>query len=341
VSYFTTHEAIDPKLYQEDMMLKEVEMDPILFKATSDPDTLYMHEAMKAPNADQFKEAMRKEAKEHTRKGHWKVVCKEDVPSNSKILPSVWSMKRKRRIKTHEVYKHKARLNIGGHKQEYGVHYCDTYSPVVRWTSICIMLILSILQGWSTRQLDFVMAYPQADISTDRVYIEIPKGFEFEGSRDTHCLHVLKNIYGEKDAGQTWNLHLVKGLKELGFDQSRTIKCVFFQGTRIFMVYVDDGILIDPDGSKIDEAMNDLQSKFEVQEDEGDLSDYLGVKIQKHPDGSIECTELQLINSILEDLKLIGHGGEKSAKVLDTPSKHDGKLNQDEGGRVLDYSWDY
>jgi hypothetical protein len=63
------------------------------------------------------------------------------------------------------------------------------------------MLILSIIQGWSTRQLDFVMVYPQADISTDHVYIEIPKGFKFKGSRDTHCLHVLKNIYRGKDAG--------------------------------------------------------------------------------------------------------------------------------------------
>jgi hypothetical protein len=42
------------------------------------------------------------------------------------------------------------------------------------------------------------MAYPQADISTAHVYVEIPKGFEFAGSRDMHCLHVLKNMYGER-----------------------------------------------------------------------------------------------------------------------------------------------
>jgi hypothetical protein len=65
-------------MYQEDMTLKKVEMDPIVFKATSDLDTLYMHEAMKAPDADQFKEAMRREVKEHTHKGHWKVVRKEE-----------------------------------------------------------------------------------------------------------------------------------------------------------------------------------------------------------------------------------------------------------------------
>jgi hypothetical protein len=101
-----------------------------------DLDTLYMHEAMRAPDADKFKEAMRKELSEHTRKGHWKVIRKSNVPVHSKILPSVWSTKRNRQIETRKVYKHKARLNLGSHKQEYGVHYRETYLPVVRWTSI-------------------------------------------------------------------------------------------------------------------------------------------------------------------------------------------------------------
>jgi hypothetical protein len=137
VSFFTAHEAIDPKLFQEDVTLKEVEMDPILFKATSDLDTLYMHKAMKAPDMEQFKEAMTREVM-NTGKGHWRVVSKEDVPSHSKILPAVWSMKHKRRIETRKVYKHKARLNLDYH---------EMYSPVVRWTSIHLMLILSIIQG--------------------------------------------------------------------------------------------------------------------------------------------------------------------------------------------------
>jgi hypothetical protein len=52
VSYFTAHKAINPKIYQENLLLKELEMDPILFKATANPDTLYLHEVMKAPDAD-------------------------------------------------------------------------------------------------------------------------------------------------------------------------------------------------------------------------------------------------------------------------------------------------
>ena len=32
-----------------------------IYKATSDPDTLYYHQAMKQPDADKFREAMAKE----------------------------------------------------------------------------------------------------------------------------------------------------------------------------------------------------------------------------------------------------------------------------------------
>jgi Reverse transcriptase (RNA-dependent DNA polymerase) len=112
----------------------------------------------------------------------------------------------------------------------------------------------------------------------------------------------------------------VKGLKELGFAQSKADKCVFDRGTMTFMVYVDDGILIDPDKEKIESALLDLHSKFEVQ-DEGDLSDYLGVKAQKHTDGSIEFTQPHLIDSILEDLKLMENGGNNGPKMTEVVFK--------------------
>lgn len=201
------------------------------------------------------------------------------------------------------------------------------------------MLILSLVFGWSTRQIDFVMAYPQANISTDNVYIDIPKGFQFEGSSSTHCLHVVKNIYGGKDAGRTWNLHLVKGMKELGLSQSEVDECVFYRGSTIFFVYVDDGVFLDPDPTNIDRAMADLQSKFRVQ-DEGSLSDYLGVNIKEHDNGSFEFTQPQLIDSILEDLRLLS-SGERPAKTADTPAKLDNRMHKDESGKEFDYSWSY
>ena len=98
---------------------------------------------------------------------------KEDVPANHSVLPSIWAFKQKQRIMTGEIYKHKARLNIHGGKQTYGENYWQTYSLVVNWFSIRLVLIHSIILSWNTRQNDFVMAFPQADVECD-LYKELP-----------------------------------------------------------------------------------------------------------------------------------------------------------------------
>jgi Reverse transcriptase (RNA-dependent DNA polymerase) len=283
---------------------------------------------------------MTKEVDDHMCKQHWKLVCCNQVPEGVQVLPAVWAMKHKRRIATHEVYKWKARLNIGGHMQKYGVHFWETYSLVVCWTTIRLCLVLALLGGWSTRQLDFVQVYPQAKVSTNNVFIEIPQGVDFAGCRKYYCLHILQNIYGGKDAGCTWSIHLDTGLKELGFQQSKVDKCLYDHGHTLFLVYVDNGILMDLDPEEIERAMKDLVSKFEI-EDEGAIDDYLGVKVEpgKTP-GTFYLSQPHLIDSILEGLKLSDHGTSK-AKSADTPVTFENKLHKDVTGDPFNYPWDY
>ena len=50
-----------------------------------------------------------------------------------------------------------------------GKHYELTYAPVVRWVSVRLMLVLSIVNKWHTTQIDYVLAYPQAPI--EEIYI--------------------------------------------------------------------------------------------------------------------------------------------------------------------------
>ena len=92
-------------------------IDPIAFASTS-PDELYYHQSIKAPDAKQFARACVEEVKAHHENGHWAVVPRSKIPSGTKIVPSVWAMKLKRRIATREIYKRKARLNVHGGKQE-------------------------------------------------------------------------------------------------------------------------------------------------------------------------------------------------------------------------------
>ena len=106
-------------------------LDPISFSSISDKDTMYYHEAIKQPDCQQFFQAMVKGLNESITKGYWSLIPISKVPANTKILDSVWSMKRKREIISRKIYKWKARLNVHGGQQEKGMNYNNTYSPVV------------------------------------------------------------------------------------------------------------------------------------------------------------------------------------------------------------------
>ena len=94
---------------------------------------------------------------------------------------AIWSFKRKR-TPDGRLLKHKARLCAHGGQQRWDVNYWETYSPVVIWMSVRLMLIISIIHDLPVRSVDFVLAFPQADLDVP-VFMELPAGLELEDSR--------------------------------------------------------------------------------------------------------------------------------------------------------------
>jgi hypothetical protein len=81
------------------------------------------------------------------------------------------------------------------------------------------------------------MAYPQANIEMD-MYMGLPLGIEVaHGNSKDYVLKLLKNLYGQKQAGRVWNEHLVEKLRSIGFSQSFVDECVFYREDVIFIVY--------------------------------------------------------------------------------------------------------
>jgi Reverse transcriptase (RNA-dependent DNA polymerase) len=286
--------------------------NPMGMIAKADEDTMYWDQAMKAPDAKEFLQAAFDEIQTHEDNKHWEVIPIEDLPKNTPVLDPIWSMKRKRRLKTNEVYKHKARLNIHGGQQEYGVNYWETYAPVVTWAAIRLLLVLALMYGWTTIQIDFILAYPQAEVECP-LYMKIPKGFTIQnGDRNTHVLRILRNLYGQKQAGRVWNQHLHRKLLELGWVQSIADDCVYYKGNVLFVVYVDDGILLSPSPENVRKCLEQMHQHFKITE-EGDLCDYVGVNIEKKNDGTIHMTQPQLIKGIIKELNF--NRGTKPTKI--------------------------
>ena len=101
----------------------------------------------------------------------------------------MWSFKRTRDIVSQRIIKWKARLNFCGGQQENRINFCDTYSPVVYWFSVRLLLILVLVNKWSTRQIDFVLTFLQSPLECD-LLMKLPSGCSFEhGNTNNYFLN--------------------------------------------------------------------------------------------------------------------------------------------------------
>jgi hypothetical protein len=151
-------------LHEDDYRIQDDMRDPVTFISATNKYTTYYDQATRAPERQYFVEVVVKEVSIHITSKHWKLITKSQVPKGVKVLDSVWSMKRKRDIKTRKLYKFKARLNVHCDQQEFTVNFFATFSRVVNWFSVRLISTLALLSGWQTKQVDFVLAYPQAPI---------------------------------------------------------------------------------------------------------------------------------------------------------------------------------
>jgi len=315
--------------------------DPLMaYKAVSDPDTLYYHQAMREKDKAKIQESMMKEVTDQFNNGNFTVIPRSEVPKGQTILPAVWQMRRKRDAKDGSIKKYKARLNIDGSRMKRGEHFEETYAPVASWNSVRMLLTMTVAHGWHTKQIDFVQAFAQAPVEKT-LYMRIPAGIELaDGSNPKDfVLKIHRNIYGQKQAGRVWNQYLVRKLvSDLGFQQSAVDECVFYRGSTLYVLYTDDSLLAGPDKDEIDQIIDELQKKAKLAITvEGDLADFLGVNIDRRSDGTIHLSQPHLIDQILEDLRLKA----ANVKSRSTPAASSKLLTRHTDSEPFDNSFNY
>ena len=124
------------------------------------------------------------------------------------------------------------------------------------------------------------------------------------GWANDYVLHLVNNIYGQKQAGLVWNSHILDKLGRIGFQPLKSDECVFVHSKCVFVLYVDDGIFLSPDKNLIDKAIKDLIAVGLKIEGQGYPSNYIGVNIKKNEKGSIKLPQQASIQSIIKDIKL-------------------------------------
>ena len=108
----------------------------------------------------------------------WDIV---DRRHDMNVLPSTWAFKCKR-FPDGSIRKFKARFCVRGDKQIEGVDFFETFAPVVHWSTIRLMMILSLILGLATAQADITAAFLHAPLDPgENIYVEMARGFRQEG----------------------------------------------------------------------------------------------------------------------------------------------------------------
>jgi hypothetical protein len=115
--------------------------------------------------------------------------------ATTNIVGCNWVFKLKKKADG-SVERHKERLVAKGFHQQVGLDYGETYSPVVKPTTIITVLSVAYSAGWSLKQINIQNAFLHGFLSED-VHMVQPPGF-INPSYPQHVCKLRKSLYGLK-----------------------------------------------------------------------------------------------------------------------------------------------
>ncbi|KAF3671469.1 putative tyrosyl-DNA phosphodiesterase 2-like [Capsicum annuum] len=255
-------------------------LDFVTFLLENEPQTF--KEAMVSSDSSFWKEAVNSKIDSILSNHTWELV---DLPPGNKPLGSKWIFKRKMKV-SGIMDKYKARLVVKGFKQKESLDYFDTYSPVIRITSIRMLIALAAVYGFEIHQMDVKTAVLNGELE-EEIYMEQPEGFVVLGKENKVC-KLIKSLYGLKQAPKQWHSKFDQTMLANGFKINECDKCVYIKDTPnhqvIVCLSVDDMLIISRDIFDINATKRMLESKFDMK-DVGVADVILGIRIHRTSQG--------------------------------------------------------
>jgi hypothetical protein len=236
------------------------------------------------------------------------------------IIDCKWVYKIKRKADG-SLDRYKARLVANGFKQHYGIDYEDTFSPVIKSTTIQVVLSVAVSKGWHLRQLDVKNAFLHGNLE-ENVYMQQSPSYEDKNMSNYVC-KLDKALYGLKQARRAWCAKLNTKLCDLGFKYSKANTSLFYfhqENISMFvLVYVDDIIVASSSQHATKHLLHQLSQEFTIK-DLGDLHYFLGIEVHKVSNGII-LTQDKYASDLLQKV------GIRDCKPVNSPMSTSEKLS--------------
>ncbi|KAJ4744919.1 Transposon Ty1-NL2 Gag-Pol polyprotein [Rhynchospora pubera] len=241
-------------------------------------EPLTIDDMKRKPDSKEWLKAMESEMQSMYDNKVWTLV---DLPNGVKPVENKWIFKRKVDMDGNLTI-YKARLVAKGYKQVHGIDYEETFSPVVMFKSIRIMLAIAAFYDYEIWQMDVKTAFLNGNLEED-VYMTQPECFVDPKNANKVC-KLQRSIYGLKQASRSWNKRFDEEVKKLNFVQSEKEPCVYKRisgSVVVFLVlYVDDILLIGNDIPELNAVKDSLKKVFSMK-DLGEAAYILGIKIYR------------------------------------------------------------
>lgn len=156
------------------------------------PDPVTFQEIQGRPDKTKWIAAMDSEMNSLINNKTWTLV---DLPTDAKSIKCRWIFKTKFNADG-QLEKYKARLVAKGFTQRPGIDYNETFAPVVRYSSIRILIAYAVHQQMTIHQMDVQTAFLHGDIEK-KIFMQQPEGFDDKSG--LVCL-LQKSLYGLKQS---------------------------------------------------------------------------------------------------------------------------------------------
>nr|KYP53356.1 Retrovirus-related Pol polyprotein from transposon TNT 1-94 [Cajanus cajan] len=248
------------------------------------------------------------------------------LPKGKRPLRCKWIYKKKDGIPGVEDPRCKARLVVKGFYQKEGIDFNEIFSPVVRHTSIRILLAFVALFDLELEQLDVKTAFLHGELE-EEIYMDQPEGFVVPSKEHLVC-QLKKSLYGLKQAPRQWYKKFDSFMIGQGYSRSKYDDCIYFQqfpdGTFIYLLlYVDDMLIASRDKSLISKLKAQLNNEFEMKE-LGAAKKILGMEIHRDRQvGKLFLSQQKYIERLLDRFNM------NNCKPVSTPLAAHFKLSSD------------
>ena len=298
----------------------EIEGGIFLVTPEDDEEPKNVNEALKCPAKEKWMKAMEEEIQSMNSNQVWELV---DLPAGRKAIGNKWILKIKRKADG-SIERHKARLVAKGYTQQEGIDYEETFSPVVRFTSIRLILAIVASMDLELHQMDVKTAFLNGELE-EEIYMEQPIGF-IEKDQENKVCRLLKSIYGLKQSSRQWYIRFHNAIMSYNFDMIEEDHCVYIKRSKnkfvILSLYVDDILIAGNDKGYVIEIKDWLSSHFEMK-DMGEAAYILGVKISRDRSKNLlSLSQDTYIKKVLERFNM------QDCKPIDTPTTKSGALSR-------------